>query len=508
MAIAMDERIDGDRDHRAKRAFRLAALAAACALGVAACSSTEVVNKPLAHVSPTNTLGNISDGGYRRASLATHGASNDLFVALAFSGGGKRSAAFSYGVLRGLRDYKVTVGGTERRLLDELSTITSVSGGSFTSAYYGLHRERIFTDFEADFLKQDIEAYMWGIYLLPWNWDWAIDPYYGTNDMMAEIYDKLMFRGATYANLQLRGRPLISVNATDIGNGSVFQFTQDQFDLICSDLSSYPLARAVAASNGFPVLFTPITLHNFSAQCGGRAPAWLDHAEATDPLSRERYLARIARLYLDPAKTQYVHLMDGGIADNLAMRSMINTFLILGDNYATLRGLGGVPIRRVVVISADGQAAGDASWPKQRTIGSLGQIFSAVSGTQIDSYNFETSLLARANVNELVDLIRRLRCEAQPVIDGHRCDDVEGYFVHLSLADIADPTVRERLQKIPTGLTIPPEDVDTLVSVGETLVRGSPELAEFRRSLQRPGGQAANPTNRGARPAPERAAAR
>jgi NTE family protein len=504
----MDERTDGDPDHRAKRGFRLPALAAACALGVAACSSTEVVNKPLAGVAAANAAGTISEGGYRRASLATHGASDEPLVALAFSGGGKRSAAFSYGVLKGLRDFKVTAGGTERRLLDELSTITSVSGGSFTSAYYGLHRERIFTDFEADFLKQDIEAYMWGIYLLPWNWDWLFDPYYGTNDKMAEIYDKLMFRGATYANLQLRGRPLISVNATDIGNGSVFQFAQDQFDLICSDLSSYPVARAVAASNGFPVLFTPITLRNYAAQCSQRVPAWLEHAEATDPLSRERYLARIARLYLDPAKTQYVHLMDGGIADNLAMRSMINAILILGDNFAALHSLGGTPIRRVVIISADGQAAGDASWPKQRTIGSLGQIFSAVSGTQIDSYNFETSLLARANVNTLVDLLKRLRCDAQPVINGYRCDDVEGYFVHLSLADIADPAVRERLQLIPTGLTIPDEDVDTLISMGETLVRDSQVLDEFRRSLERPSAMAAKPAPPAVRRSPARAAAR
>jgi NTE family protein len=504
----MDERTDGDRDHRARRGLRLPALAAACALAAAACSSTEVVNKPLTQLPPASEAGTISEGGYRRASLAPHGASSELLVALAFSGGGKRSAAFSYGVLRGLRDYKVMAGGTERRLLDELSTITSVSGGSFTSAYYGLHRERIFTDYEADFLKQDIEAYMWGIYVLPWNWDWAIDPYYGTNDMMAEIYDKLMFRGATYADLQAKGRPLISINATDIGNGSVFQFVQDQFDLICSDLGPYPLARAVAASNGFPVLFTPITLHNFSARCGGRTPGWLERAEALEPQSRERYLARIARLYLDPAKTGYVHLMDGGIADNLAMRSMINTILIMGDNFAQFRSLGATPIRRVMIISADGQAAGDSAWSKQRTIGSLGQIFSAVSGTQIDSYNFETSLLARANVNALVDLLKRLRCEQQPVIDGYRCDDVEGYFVHLSLADIADPAVRERLQKIPTGLTIPDEDVDTLVSVGETLVRGSPELAEFRRSLERPAALAAKPAPPAERRAPARAAAR
>jgi hypothetical protein len=43
--------------------------------------------------------------------------------------------------------------------------------------------------------------------------------------------------------------------------------------------------------------------------------------------------------------------------------------------------------------------------------------------------------------------------------------------VHISLASIPDPQERQRLQAIPTGLTIPDEDVDRLVSAGESLVQ-------------------------------------
>ncbi len=46
------------------------------------------------------------------------------------------------------------------RLLDEVDYITSVSGGSFTAAYYGLYGDGIFEDFEEAFLVRDIEKYL------------------------------------------------------------------------------------------------------------------------------------------------------------------------------------------------------------------------------------------------------------------------------------------------------------------------------------------------------------
>lgn len=385
-------------------------LALALLIGLTACS-TAPMNQPLTQLAPTADDEWISSGGYRLRDLAESGSSDQVLVLMASSGGGKRSAAFSYGVLRGLRDFHVTIEGRDRRLLDELDTIAAVSGGSFPAAYYGVYRDKLFSDFEKDFLKQDIEAYIWGIYFMPWKWEWMVNALYGTNDEMGVIYDDLMFHGATYADLIRQGKPFISINATDINYGTVFPFTQDQFDLICSDLSSYPVARAVAASNGFPVLFNPITLENHAAKCGGRAPAWLKQVSKGSELSRQRYLAEFARLYLDPVQTRYVHLMDGGISDNLAMRQMINNVLIYADDFDVIRRVGFDRARRIVLISADGQASRDSSWPQQQTVSSLGQIISAVSGTQIDSYNFETLLLVEQQMRRLVDNLRVVRCQ-------------------------------------------------------------------------------------------------
>jgi len=470
-------------ERRRSLTWRISAVVIAAALLLGACS-TAPMNKPLNQAALNSGPSSISVGGYRSRGLPQGDTSDQLLVLLASSGGGKRSAAFSYGVLRGLRDFKIDVNDRERRLLDELDTYAAVSGGSFPAAYYGLYRDRVFTDFERDFLKTDIGSYVAGIYLLPWKWEWMVNPTYGTNDEMGAIYDRLMFHGATYADLLRNGKPFVSINATDINYGTVFAFSQDQFDLICSDLSSFPVASAVAASNGFPVLFSPITLTSYAKQCGGREPAWVQAAAADAPLSRERQLAELARLYLHPEKTSYIHLMDGGIADNLAIRFMIETAIAYGDNVDRIREAGLNRVRRILLISADGESSRDPSWPQQRTVSGLGQIIRAVSGAQIDSYDFETLILANSELARLVAFLKKLRCAEAPVIDGHSCDDVQGFFEHLSLSGITDAAARVRLQRIPTALTIPDTDVDELVAAGERQVRESKVLAEFRDSLR------------------------
>jgi NTE family protein len=455
------------------------------ALLLGSCQTAFVpTNEPL----PQNAQGMpVYSSGYSLLPMLQRPQGEIVFI-MAFSGGGKRSAAFAHGVLRGLRQIPIVEDGHTRSLLDELDYIASVSGGSFPAMHYGLYRDKSFETFPSEFLKQDINAYVWGTYLLPWNWEWLVNPFYGTNDRMAEIYDRLMFHGATYADLLRQGLPVVSVDATDIANGIPFSFTQPYFDLICSDLSSFPVARAVAASNGFPVLFSPITLNSHTPDCRGVRPptaAPAEWAETPDELSRRDLLARTANRYLDPERTKYVHLLDGGISDNLALRGVTNGAIALDENSDTFRRVA-LKARRVLVLSVDGQSASDPSLSKQRVVTGLGQIFGAVSGTQIDAYNFETLVLTASELRQLVESLRKARCAQARIIEGHDCADVRGALVHISLASIPDPQERQRLQAIPTGLTIPDEDVDLLVSAGESLVQRSDAIRRLISDLDSP----------------------
>lgn len=439
------------------------------------CQSVEVVeNEPLSDL-PNVASPTISQGGYRMQSLAQPD-HDDLLLILAFSGGGKRSSAFSYGALQGFRELQVEGAGEPHSMLSEIDAIFSVSGGTFTSMYYGLHRDRIFTDYYDGFLKEDLDSYIYGIYLLPWKWDWLINPRVGTNDFMASVYDDLMFQGATYADLMKNGRPMIVADATDITYGLIFSFIQETFDLICSDLLSFPLARATAASNGFPVLFTPITLVSYREDCEGRYPGWFEPAQQAsehNPDSRIAVSTRQAEFYLNSEQTKYVHLLDGGIVDNLALRGLVNSIFLLKNSPKTTLERGFYRWRRILVVSVDGEGGQDTSWARERNVSSIGQILANVSGAQIDEYNFETLDLTRQEIQQLSDHLAKVRCSQAPTIDGFACDDVEGTFVHVSLRDVEDPEVRKRLEAIPTGLTLSEEDLDLLIESGKNAIFNS-----------------------------------
>lgn len=463
---------------------RLAVLALLGSM-LAGCVSQALLNKPLAESTAAGAPGEtLYSGGYRFGTSGTNDSSAETIVILALSGGGTRSAALSYGVLKGLRDTTIVVGGRERRLLDELDLISSVSGGSMIAAYYALKRDRTFPNFESDFLHRDIDAYVYGIYLLPWNWAWLFDPNYGTNDAMQQVYDRLLYHGATYRDLAQRGQPLLMIQATDISFGNHFSFNQETFDILCSDLASLPVSRAVAASAGVPILFTPITLQNYTDRCGNRGPAWLTRAMAEhDPFSRQRAVAASMSNYLDGRRARYVHLLDGGVADNLALRGVINGILALGNQADRTGPMGLLHARRLLLISVDGQGQSDDSWARSRTVTGLSQILNSVSGAQMNNYNFETMILARQIMNDLAVELAASRCREARVIDGHRCDDVRSYFAPLGLSYIADPERRRRLQLTPTALTLPRATTDELTALGEAQVHASPVIAEFIRSV-------------------------
>ena len=235
--------------------------------------------------------------GYRFETVAAKDQSDDLLLMLAFSGGGTRAAALSYGVLEQLRATKLGSPVTQHRLLDDVGLISSVSGGSFTAAYYALHGDGIFVDFEKGFLKKRIQTGLLLRTLAPWNQIRLASPRFSRSDLAAEYYDRLLFNHATFADLT---GPFLSVNATDVSSGARFEFTQDEFDLIGSDVSTFPVSRAVAASSAFPILLSPVVLKNYSAGDKEAEPEWIDPI-LQDPStsSRLKYVASQARSYAD-----------------------------------------------------------------------------------------------------------------------------------------------------------------------------------------------------------------
>src|SRR5271169_19642 len=145
-----------------QRMRRLQALGSIAVFLLYGCGSLSVpMNEPL-----RSPAGNTE---YRLLDVNRSGGAESALVLVALSGGGKRSAAFGFGVLRGMRDIHVRPEGKDSTLLDQVDLLTGVSGGSFPAAHFGLYGETSFKTFPDEFLYPDIEAYIWGPSLLPRN---------------------------------------------------------------------------------------------------------------------------------------------------------------------------------------------------------------------------------------------------------------------------------------------------------------------------------------------------
>jgi NTE family protein len=218
--------------------------------------ATRQVNPPIAKYDPGS--------GHEFGRQLWHQGNQQDLVILAFSGGGTRAAAFSYGVLEALRRIEiVTNSGRKTRMLDEVDVITGVSGGSFTALAYGLYGEKLFDQYEARFLKRNVQGELIARFLNPLNWGALSSTGWGRSELAAQLYDEILFNRATFADLYRAAGPMIAVSATDLTTGSRIDFVPDNFDVMCADLWPIRLSRAAAASSAVPVVLSPITINNY-----------------------------------------------------------------------------------------------------------------------------------------------------------------------------------------------------------------------------------------------------
>jgi NTE family protein len=338
--------------------------------------------------------------------------------------------------------------------------ITGVSGGSFTAAYYGLHGRDAFRDYREKVLLQDIQSGLFLGFITPVNWVRLWSPRFGRSDMAQEFYDYTMFHGATLGDLASGKGPAVVILATDAIDGIVFPFSPSQFSLICSDFEKFPLARAVAASAAFPGPLTPIILKNYAGHCKHRTPAWITDALAKpDPTSRIYYNAVMRNTYLDPDAKPYIHLIDGGVSDNLGIRGIMETIAAQGGIRDALKGERLAKTHRLVFIIVDAQTREKSRWRLLDEIPGLGAILGASSTIMINKYNFET-----------IDLLRRYAGDWTYEDKAAGRKPIEIYIIHVAFAFLADKAEREYFQDIPTALTLPEEQVDKLREVASRLL--------------------------------------
>jgi NTE family protein len=469
-----------------------------CSLLLAACGSFPV-NPPLDQFDPTV--------GYRFESVPDEPDKRDeMFVILVFSGGGTRAAALSYGVLEALNDTPIHWQEQDAYLLDEVDVISSISGGSFPAAYYGLRGPETFKEFPDKFLYRPVQSDLIKQMLSPSSWLKLAGSSYGRSDLAAEFYDKNIFDNATYGELIAENRrPFVILNATDLATGRQFPFVQDQFDLLCSDLAGVKVARAAAASSAFPGGLTPLTFKNYAGSCNYQQPNWVrlavkDRVSRTNARRTARADQRLAyeATVVDPKTNQvqparpFIHLTDGGVADNIGLREPLTAIANGNNSWSVLSRINLKQVNKLVVIVVNAATNPETELDQTPTVPGIFETVSKVATIPLDNYSFETLELLRATVNNFNEEMRLISgCKALVADKGPKCQleieaphQIEFFPIEVAFEYIRSETDRNWFKNLPTTFELPRETVDRLREVGQQILNEDKEFQKLVKQLQ------------------------
>jgi NTE family protein len=454
---------------------------------IVACSALLAACAQVIHNQPINTplLGDARQlGAELGRDIDTY--YDDTVVALSFSGGGSRAAAFSFGVLNGFAELPIP--NRSSSLLDHVDFVTGVSGGSVLAAYYGLKKRQALADFKQRFLLRNAEE---GLQTELSLLTIARGLQGGINDTtrFPRWLDDNLFDHATFKSLLNERRPRVWINASDIYDRTPFVFSRATFGALCSDLSTYPISLAVAASAAVPVVFAPIVIQGYPGGCPLPLPRWVAQVRSniSAPPLLELYANALQR-YHDGA-VRYVKLLDGGLVDNYGLAAFTIARLVADTPYGPLEPEEGVKLRRMLFLVVDSGRAPSGAW-SQTVEGPSGVgLVTAASDTATESGAVGSYSAFEDTMNQWQKLLINWRCHLSPADrkrygapPGWNCSDVKLYLARLTF-DQLGPERAAALNAVETRFKLPPEQVDLLITAGRDALMGNPVFRSFLGSL-------------------------
>ena len=468
---------------RKTRGAMALAIAFGLAFGIASCSVHNIpVNEP---VTSTNA-GLIADQQEPSISYA-----DEFLITLAFSGGGTRAAAFSFGVLRGLDRMQIPTPEGPASMLDRIDFVSGVSGGSITAAYFGLKKRATLNDFRERFLLRQVEQESLSTSVSVGNLVRGLSG--GVNDAthLPRWLSENLFDGATFAAYRAQQRPRIWINAADIYNRTPFVFGRTAFSVMCSDINTYPIADAVAASAAVPIAFAPIVIESYAGKCNAQLPDWAVRAIANPnapPLLKA--FAGALQSYHN-GSVRYVKLLDGGLVDNFGLSGFTIARLSANTPYEPLTPHQAVKLRRALFMVVDAGRAAKGDWV-QSLEGPRGvDLVSAAADTAIDASVRASYTAFEQTMEDWRQQLVRWRCgltAAQRQTYGAptrwNCRDIR-FFIGRTGFDQLGGERAAQLNAVKTSLQLPQDQVDFVIGSGEEAISNNDVLRQFLGSLRR-----------------------
>ena len=455
----------------------------ACSSLLVACASVihnEPINQPLIPGAPL-----AAELGSGSADVTT----DDTVVALSFSGGGTRAAAFAFGVLNGLDETQIPSIAPGGSLLDRVDFVTGVSGGSVLAAYYGLKKRKALADFKQRFLLRNAEE---GLQMNLSLLNIAKGLQGGVNDptQFPRWLDDNLFEHATFKTLLQQRRPYIWINASDVYNRTPFIFGRVIFGALCSDLSSYPISMAVAASAAVPVIFAPVVVEGYPGGCPIPLPSWVERVRANSDAPPLLRLFANAMARYHSGEVRYVKLLDGGMVDNYGLAGFTIARLLSTTPYGPLEPQQAVRLRRLLFAVVDSGRAPSGAWAQTVEGPSGVNLITAASDTATESGAVGSYSAFQDAMSDWQEALINWRCKLSAAERrnfgapaGWNCRDVK-IFVGRIAFDQLGPQRAAQLNAMETAFKLPPEQVDLAISAGRDALKSSSVFNSFLGSIR------------------------
>ena len=126
------------------------------------------------------------------------------------------------------------------------------------------------------------------------------------------------------------------------------------------------------------------------------------------------------RSYLDAKKRPYIHLLDGGLADNIGMRSVLELAELVEDLESSFQVLGVKTIRKLVYLMVSAETDPDVSQYKLDEIPSLTRVLNALIDIPINRYSDDTFELMGLAVTQMAGTTSPARTDRYECLHARR----------------------------------------------------------------------------------------
>lgn len=174
----------------------------------------------------------------------------------------------------------------------------------------------------------------------------------------------------------------------------------------------------------------------------------------------------------DQERLKYVHLVDGGITDNLGLHALYDLVTLSGGAKKKLEQAGKKPPKHFVVISVNSSTNPIRDMDVSNKEPSIGETVGAMSSVQLHRYNAATTALMESSIKKWAEEVSTSEHQ------------VKAYFINIGIEDVVKPEVRLFFNTIPTSFGLSEETIDRLINGGIELLYKDPEYQRLVSDLQ------------------------